>query len=128
MNVNCKVSLTDEQRNKMVRSIFGSDSKRMITRHEVNEFVQKKIQEVLNGGTETHRFVPEHGQKSNIVKVTSREEQSGAYDFTPSRGDEPYIFKAKDESLRAIHSRMLDCIEEYEAAVWKDIEKNRKTV
>jgi hypothetical protein len=93
MNVNCKVSLTDEQRNVMFRKLKGG--KGMVSRKDVNAFVEQKIEECLNGGT----LVP---MGMSVVEITEQR------DFKPSRGDEPYVFKAKDESLRAIHSRMLD--------------------
>ena len=40
MKVNVKLSLSDEERNIMAVNISGKDSKRMVTRAEVNEFVQ----------------------------------------------------------------------------------------
>jgi len=114
MNVNCKVSLTDEQRNVMFRNINNSDSTtRRVTRKEVNEFVEKKIAEALNG--------KEEPQTIDLLDPRTHEAA-----FKPTRGDEPYILKVKDESLRAIHTRMLDCIEEYEAAVWGEIDKNTR--
>lgn len=125
MNVNCKVSLTDEQRNTFFRRLSGKDSKGMVSRADVNKFVNDRIEKFLNGvdpkpplngGTETGRFVPEPGTKPNVEQVDR---------FKPSRGDEEYIFKAKDESLREIHSRMLDDIEAMEAKVWEEMEKNR---
>ena len=122
MNVNVKVSITDDQRNKMFCAITGKDSTtRLVSRADVNKFVQEKIAEVINGrivlpaAKSSDKFTDE--QISDAVKSAS--------DFSPSRGDEGYIFKAKDETLRAIHSRMLDCIEEYDVAVHELMEKNR---
>jgi len=88
----------------------------MVSRKDVNTFVQEKIDECLNGASPP--------EESRTVKDAP--DLLTSDDFKPSRGDEPYIFKAKDESLREIHSRMLDCIEEYEAAVWVEMEKNRR--
>jgi hypothetical protein len=118
VNVNCKVTLTDDERNKMFRSLNGNNGKGMVSRADVNNFVKEKIAESLNGA------------RSIEVAVTERvvhpaPDTLNSDDFKPTRGDEPYIFKAKDESLRAIHTRMLDCIEEYERAVWTEMEKNR---
>ena len=39
MNVNCKISLTDEERNRLAALLDGSVSKRLATRKDVNEFV-----------------------------------------------------------------------------------------
>lgn len=45
--------------------------------------------------------------------------------FVPSRGDEPYIFKARDERLRQLHSNLLDAIEALEDYTWEQMERNR---
>lgn len=52
MNVNCKVSLTDEQRNLLYRRITGKDVKRLISRKEVCELVDDYIATLLNGSSE----------------------------------------------------------------------------
>lgn len=39
MNVNCKISLTDLERNTLAKLIDGTQSKRLATRKDVNEFV-----------------------------------------------------------------------------------------
>ena len=39
MNVNCKISLTDEERNRLAALLDGNVSKRLATRKDVNEFV-----------------------------------------------------------------------------------------
>ena len=120
MNVNCKVSLTDEERNKMFRKLNDSDSTtRMVTRADVNVFVKQKIEECLKPGVIEAEATPV------VIPFDSTQPIKETDNFKPSRGDEPYMFKAKDESLRAIHTRMLDCIEEYERAVWEEMEKNR---
>lgn len=51
MNVNVKVALTDEQRNVMYRNLTGKDVKRMVSRREVNDFVQGCIDAVLQPGS-----------------------------------------------------------------------------
>ena len=49
MNVNVKISLTDEQRNTLYRNANGNPpTKRMITRAEVNELVSDFIESMLN--------------------------------------------------------------------------------
>ena len=49
MNVNVKISLTDEERNTLYRRITGKDVKRMISRKEVCELVQQHIDDLLEG-------------------------------------------------------------------------------
>ena len=44
MNVNCKISLTDEERNRLAKLIDGKVSKRLATRADVNEFVKGIIE------------------------------------------------------------------------------------
>ena len=40
MNVNCKISLTDDERNRLAKLIDGKVSKRLATRADVNDFVK----------------------------------------------------------------------------------------
>lgn len=47
MNVNCKVTLTDEERNIMLRNMTGITRKRMVSRSEVNDFVAGCVQGIL---------------------------------------------------------------------------------
>ena len=58
MNVNVKVTLTDEERNKMHNRLTGTTTKKMVSRADVCEFVQSKIDGLLNGsfGTQTGRL------------------------------------------------------------------------
>ena len=51
MNVNCRVTLTDEQRNTLYRRITGKDVKRMVSRKEVCELVNDFIDELLRHGS-----------------------------------------------------------------------------
>jgi peroxiredoxin len=122
MNVNCKVALTDDERNKLYNRITGTVSKKMVSRADVNEFVKSKIAEALNG---TRAVLPAPKEADHFTREEAVEAVRAVQNFEPSRGDEPYMLKVKDESLRGIHTRMLDCIEEYEKAVWLEIEKNR---
>lgn len=52
MNVNVKLSLTDEERNTMYRNITGKDVKKMVSRKDVSEFVAGAIASVLVEGDE----------------------------------------------------------------------------
>ena len=49
MNVNVKITLSDEQRNVMYRRISGKNVKRLISRAEVNQLVQDFIASQLSG-------------------------------------------------------------------------------
>lgn len=122
MNVNCKVSLTDEQRVIMYQRLTGKNGKGMVSRADVNTFVKDRIEKFLNG---VDTKSPLKLAPPNPI-LSPEPHEFDEPPFKPTRGDEPYMFKAKDESLRAIHTRMLDCIEEYERAVWEEMEKNRK--
>lgn len=52
MNVNIKLSLTDEQRNTLYRNMTGKDVKRMVSRAEVNELVNDYINDMMNDRTD----------------------------------------------------------------------------
>ena len=39
MNVNCKISLTDSERNTLAKMLDGKQTKRLATRKDVNDFV-----------------------------------------------------------------------------------------
>ena len=63
MNVNVKLSLTDEQRNVMYRNMTGKDVKRMVSRAEVNEFVRGCLAAVVEDA-------PVDGEGQPIHEVT----------------------------------------------------------
>jgi len=48
MNVNVKISLTDEERNTLYRRMTGKDVKRLISRKEVCELVNEYIAVLLS--------------------------------------------------------------------------------
>ena len=59
MNVNVRVSLTDEQRNILKKRLTGKDVKAMVTRAEVNELVYAHIHSLLNEPLAfEHTFAP----------------------------------------------------------------------
>lgn len=57
MNVNVKVTLTDEERNVMHNRLTGTLSKKMVSRADVNEFVKAKIERFLQVGSPTTEAV-----------------------------------------------------------------------
>lgn len=60
MNVNCKLTLTDEERNVMFRRLTGKNGKGMVSRAEVNQWVKDKLQSFLSiGSPSTEQVEPE---------------------------------------------------------------------
>ena len=59
MNVNCKISLTDEQRNTLKQKMAGKPIKAMVSRKEVCELVNDYIDSLLNGEVPTEPDAPE---------------------------------------------------------------------
>jgi hypothetical protein len=57
MNVNVKVTLTDEERNVMANRLTGTLSKKMVSRADVNDFVKKQIERFLAVGSPTTETV-----------------------------------------------------------------------
>lgn len=53
MNVNIKVSLTDEQRNRIKCNLAGKELKALVTRKEIVEQVESYIQSLLEKPLET---------------------------------------------------------------------------
>lgn len=61
MNVNIKISMSDEDRNIMAMNLTGRISKRMATRAEINEFVQGCLDRITDSIS--------IGEATNTVKV-----------------------------------------------------------
>ena len=53
MNVNVKISISDEDRNIMFRRLTGKDTKGMVSRADVNEWVKEKLESFLRLGSPT---------------------------------------------------------------------------
>lgn len=51
MNVNVKVTLTDEERNVMFRRLTGKNGKGMVSRAEVNQWVKDNLERFLTLGS-----------------------------------------------------------------------------
>jgi len=69
MNVNCKLSLTDEQRNTMFRRLTGKTGKGMVSRADVNNWVKDHLQSFLSLGSPTTEQVEE----VETVRLTDEE-------------------------------------------------------
>lgn len=114
MKVNVGIEISDDDRKVMAEKLGKSG---LATRNDVREFVTKSLEDFINGQPPV---------AEDDAPVIERAPQERTADFKASRGDEPYLFKAKDQKLREIHSRMLDTIEEYESYVWQLMENNRQ--
>ena len=51
MNVNCKLSLTDAERNQMHNRLTGTATKKMVSRADVNNWVKDQIERLLKVGS-----------------------------------------------------------------------------
>ena len=71
MNVNVKLSISDEDRNRMHNRLTGTNTKKMVSRADVNDWVKTQLEKFLNGsfGTQTGRFIPEPDQEPNFEEI-----------------------------------------------------------
>ncbi len=53
MNVNVKISISDEDRNVMFRRLTGKNTKGMVSRADVNEWVKEQLENFLRLGSPT---------------------------------------------------------------------------
>ena len=85
MNINCKLTLTDEQRNILKRRITGKDVKAMVSRKEVCELVNEYVQMLLTEGspvlTATSHLELHDGELESVVDQLSIEFEEGDDDF-----------------------------------------------
>jgi len=59
MNVNVKLSISDEDRNLMSKRLTGKDTKKMVSRAEVNEWVKGQLETFLRLGSPASTRVTE---------------------------------------------------------------------
>ena len=69
MNVNIKVSLTDDQRNLIKRKLTGKAVKSMVTRKEVNYMVNGFMQALLEDLEQDHRIADSGQAQRNEVPL-----------------------------------------------------------
>ncbi len=112
------LDLTDEQ-----REIFSNAlcRKGMVSRKEVNEWVNEAVLRLLT--TQEHNNEPEIPSEA-IESITEPRPPPAA--FTPSRGDEPYLYRPQDPELAAACSAVLDGLAHIDQHVWATLERNRK--
>ena len=126
MKVIVHLELHDDERGKLAQNWFKR--KALVTRQEVNDFVNTKIQiAILDGGTD--HLGPDCVADAQTEAIVANESTNGGTkrvsEFVPSRGDEPYMLKVRDPQLKDILSRMLDVTEEYDTYVWEKLEDDR---
>lgn len=71
MNVNVKISLTDEERNIMHRRLTGKNTKGMVSRADVNQWVKTELERFLTLGSPTTETIEE----PNIEEIRLTQEQ-----------------------------------------------------
>jgi len=127
MNTNIKITLTDEEREVLAGRWF--DRKALVSRKEVNEFIQTQLQVALNGlapqvDTAFNDDATGPPERTDERKPESRRDQR-VPDFMPSRGDESYLYTPKDPELATACSVVLNGLENIEKYVWDTLERNR---
>jgi hypothetical protein len=76
MNVNVKLSITDEWRNLLAGYIDGTQTKRLATRKDINQFVQGCIEAACNELPEDESLTP-MGEVEGAVAEIDRLEKDG---------------------------------------------------
>lgn len=79
MNVNCKLSLTDEERNAMHNRLTGTSTKKMVSRADVNTWVKDQIERFIKVGSPTTekvevKLTPEQVADIDVEEVMKQNE------------------------------------------------------
>ncbi len=138
MKVIVHLTISDDDRAKMAQSLGHSG---LVTRNQVTEAVNIFITERINGtGTESptnadtvhteagpERSERDHSDARNaLVRAEERAVDRRAGKFVPSRGDEPYLYRAQDPRLAAACSAVLDATGRLDEYIWEKLEENRE--
>lgn len=75
MNVNVKISITDEDRNLMFRRLTGKDTKGMVSRADVNTWVNEQLERFLRVGSPTTERVEEVVEEREPINFADLTEQ-----------------------------------------------------
>ena len=75
MNVNVKISITDEDRNLMFRRLTGKDTKGMVSRADVNTWVNEQLERFLRVGSPTTERVAEVVEEREPINFADLTEQ-----------------------------------------------------
>lgn len=86
MNLNCKLSLTDEQRNAIKRHLTGKDVKAMATRAEICQLVQDLLEPFLTP--------PRPKRETPFVR-------DGRNEVPPHRPEPPAFAEGHDDCCKA---------------------------
>jgi len=121
MKTNLGLETTDEERLQIGLAL---GLKRMVTRKELREEVERHVEELKRGIKAPERERDEETVPAPTDKSDTRP-ADGVCGFVPSRGDEPYLYKPQDPELAAVCSNVLDVLERFEKAVWRALEENR---
>lgn len=116
-----RIETSDEERAKLAEFWYGR--KKMASRAEILEQVHKFIGDILTGKNTPEEITP--ADDAPKAEAKPKLPARAIDNFQPSRGDEPYIFKPKDEKMRQLHSNLLDAIQAVEDYTWELMEKNR---
>lgn len=121
MKTNIGIVTTDEEREAIARSL---GDKGMVSRKRLTEAVHEYVQMLIRGNFAEP--ITERQDVQEAQEELTQRTRTLVDGFTPSRGDEPYLFKSKDPELTARCSAALDALESLDSYVWGKLEENRR--
>lgn len=107
---------SDEERLSIAASLGLTQ---MVSRKQVTQLVIDHLKDLASGVTSDE---PSGAGPTEHVVSAAR----AAENFTPSRGDEPYLYRPQDSELAAKCSAVLDGLEYIENYAWNTLERNRQ--
>lgn len=128
MKVIVHLTLTDNE-----RGIFNAAlcKKGMASRKDVHKWVTDAVNRLLemqernNEPAEIDPLADETVQAPDPIEPSTGRSRD-IPGFMPSRGDEPYLYKAQNADIAAACSRILDDSELIRNFAWETLERNRK--
>ena len=146
MKTNVSIETSDEQRAQIARMLESQN--KLASRNDIKEAVLKYIGELSIGNQVSMQFDSRRPKKAKLkdgseagptdkyafpstaLSVTGGQAVDpvkvyNERDFVPSRGDEPYLFRAQDEKLHKLHQDLLNAIDALNKYTWEKMEKNR---
>jgi len=135
MKTNIGIVTTDEERERIARSLGHNG---LVSRKDLTQAVETFVQDLIerNGyivekDLEISGPDPKADSQADQALERALEVEPGSdrdrsiREFMPSRGDEPYLYRAKDPELAARLRALLDDAERFEEYVWSKLEENR---
>jgi hypothetical protein len=123
------IETTDEEREHIAATLDLPH--KLAKREDIKEAINEYVKNVLIGSDEDPPRTGGHRRDNDADGPTGDQglpdDDHPIADFKPSRGDEPYLLKARDPALRDILTRMLDVSEEYDQYVWRKHNENRQS-